>query len=108
LLGHWTYLFIILAPGFVFNLVVWATWWKFLKPRRKAIAAMILISSAYWGVLDLIAIRGLGIWSFQAEHITGIRALGLPIEEWALFFASGGFIIPLLYVFMGRNKVKLA
>lgn len=103
-MGKLTYLFIILAPGFVFNLVVWGRWWRLLWPKRRAIATIIAASSAYWVVLDLIAVYGLQIWNFRPEHICGLFLLGLPIEEWVLFLASGGFIVPLVYVFLSQRK----
>jgi lycopene cyclase domain-containing protein len=104
MLGRFTYLFIILAPGLVFNLVTWGIWWRVLVPRINVIATTILISTAYWGILDLIAVRGLGIWSFRPEHISGLTILSLPLEEWVLFLASGGFIVPLIFVFLDRSR----
>ncbi|RYG59606.1 hypothetical protein EON80_25535 [bacterium] len=104
MLGKYTYLFIIGAPGLIFNLFFWSRWKKLLRPRLKAIVATIGITTAYWAVLDNIAVHPLGIWGFKPEHVTGVQLLGLPIEEWVLFVMSGGFIVPLVIIFVAKYR----
>lgn len=106
--GKLAYFTIILVPGLVFNLAVWGIWWRTLLPRARAIFSTILVITAYWGALDLVAIRLLGIWTFRPEHTTGLMALSLPLEEWTLFVVSGGFIVPLIFVFADRQRAAKA
>ncbi|MCC2631700.1 MAG: hypothetical protein K0S20_399, partial [Patescibacteria group bacterium] len=91
--GEFTYLAIILVPGLLANLGLWAFGGSRLKPHAKAILTTVIAITLYWAAIDFVAIRFLGIWTFRPEHTTGIMILGLLLEEWLLFILSGGMAV---------------
>lgn len=90
---HYTY-FLILACSFAgpFLLsfdkkVAFYKKWKFLFPAM-IIPALLYIIWDYYFILK-------GVWSFNAEYITGIKLFNIPLEE-ILFF----FVVPYCCVFI--------
>ncbi len=73
------------------------------RPRRL-VATLIPILSVF-GVWDLIAAHR-GHWWWSAELVTGVRLLGLPLEEW-LFFLVIPLCVLLTYEVLGSQKVNL-
>lgn len=79
--------------------------WKYFLPAM-------LISGAIFIIWDIWFTR-IGVWSFNAEYLTGIYLFNLPVEEWLFFFT-----IPYACVFiyecikcwfdvnMGKNLVR--
>jgi len=61
--------------------------WKYVFPAMIIPALLYIVWDVYF--------TKLGVWSFNEEYITGIKLLGLPIEE-ILFF----FIVPYCCVFI--------
>lgn len=98
MLGHWTYLVIILVPGFLGIAVTWLLGRKVLRPKLGLIFAIVALLTLYLAGLDLIAIHTLHIWSFRAEDVTGIRIAGDHLEEWVLFIVTQAFIVSWAFI----------
>lgn len=71
--------------------------------QLKYLFPAILFSGAIFIMWDL-RFEELGIWRFNAEYVTGIYILNLPVEEWLFFL-----VIPYFGVFIYEVlKVKLS
>lgn len=91
--SHYTY-FLILAASLAGPLALsfdkkvgFYKLWKYVFPAMIFPALLYIIWDAYF--------TKIGIWSFNADYITGIKLFGLPLEE-ILFF----FIVPYCCVFI--------
>ena len=105
MLGHWTYLVIILIPGTIGIIGTWILGRKELVPKLKMIGGIVAVLTLYLVGIDLIAIHLLHIWSFRAEDVTGIRIAGDYIEEWVLFIVTQTFIVSWAFILKERNKI---
>lgn len=79
-----TYLGLILIWAGPVMALQWAFGGDLLLSRWRTIGLAFMLPSLYLWLADRIAI-GLGIWWISPDLTTGIKVLGLPIEE-ALFF----------------------
>jgi lycopene cyclase domain-containing protein len=68
--------------------VAFAKSWKYLWPGM-AITGLVFL---FWDVLFTIY----GVWSFNDKYITGIKFIGLPLEE-ILFFLTVPFSCTFIY-----------
>lgn len=81
---RWLYLGLILAYFSPVFLLQWAFGGDILWAWRRALLLGVLLPTVYlWGA-DLFAIRD-GIWRIADGYTTGLKPLGLPVEE-MLFF----------------------
>lgn len=72
------------------------------KPLR--LAATLLPVVAVFALWDLVAVRR-GHWRWSADQISGVRLLGLPVEEW-LFFIVIPVCAVLTYEAVGRRTTR--
>lgn len=56
----------------------------FFKEWKNLFPAILIIGA--WFIIWDVYFTEWGIWEFNSEYITGIKAFGLPIEEWMFFF----------------------
>ena len=71
--------------------------------RRPArLAATLLPVAAVFAVWDLVAVHR-AHWSWSADQVTGLRLIGLPIEEW-LFFLVIPVCALLTYEVLSRGR----
>ena len=104
MLGHWTYLTIILVPGIIGIVVTWILGRKVLICKVKRIILIVAALTVYLVAIDLLAIHTLHIWSFRAQDVTGIRIAGDYIEEWVLFIVAQTFIISWAFILKEPKK----
>lgn len=69
----------------------WAVGGPQLWRLRRTLAVAVAVPTAYLWLADRLAI-GLGLWRFSPEHTTGLRLLGLPLEE-AVFFLVTNLLV---------------
>lgn len=105
MLGHWTYLTIILVPGTISIVVTWILGRKVLIRKVKRITLIVAALTVYLVAIDLLAIHTLQIWSFRAEDVTGIRIAGDYIEEWVLFIVTQTFIVSWTFILKEPKKI---
>lgn len=74
--------------------------------RPVRLASTLLPVVAIFAVWDLVAVKR-GHWWWSADQITGLRLLGLPVEEW-LFFIVIPLCALLTYEVLGRTAVRTA
>jgi lycopene cyclase domain-containing protein len=98
MLGHWTYLTIILVPGISALIITWILGRQVLAHKIKEIMVTVALLTLYLVVIDLLAIYGLHIWSFRADSVIGIRIAGDYIEEWILFVITQIFIVSWAFI----------
>ena len=80
-----TFLYLLLNIGsvavpFIFSFhpkIKFYTYWKYLFPS-------IFITSAFFIIWDII-FTNYAIWGFNANYLTGIHLINLPLEEWLFF-----------------------
>lgn len=71
------------------------------RPARLALTlAPVVVVFAAW---DLLAARR-GHWWWSTDQVTGVRLLGLPLEEW-LFFLVVPICAVLTYEVIGSRQV---
>jgi lycopene cyclase domain-containing protein len=105
MLGHRTYLTIILVPGIMGIVVTWILGRKVLIPRKvKRIALIVAALTVYLVAIDLLAIHTLHIWSFRAQDVIGIRIAGDYIEEWVLFIVTQTIIVSWAFILKEPKK----
>lgn len=92
-MGHYTY-FVILALSLLGPLALsFDKKVAFYKQWKYVVAAM-LLPALFFIIWDIVFTR-LGVWSFNAEYITGFHIAAIPLEE-ALFF----FVVPYCCTFI--------
>lgn len=104
MLGHWTYLTIILIPGALGIVVTWILGRKVLIHKVKRITLIVAVLTVYLVAIDLLAIHTLHIWSFRAQDVTGIRIAGDYIEEWVLFIITQTIIVSWAFILKEPKK----
>lgn len=108
MLGHWTYLTIILVPGLLGLVVTWVVGRPVLVRKAKAIAITVALLTVYLVAIDMLAIRGLHIWSFRADSVIGIKIAGDYIEEWILFIITQTFIVAWVFILRENKNNELS
>lgn len=68
------------------------------RPRR--LVATLAPVVGVFGLWDIVATQR-GHWWWSAEQVTGLRLIGLPLEEW-LFFLVIPLCVLLTYDVLGR------
>ena len=58
---------------------------------RRALTLVVAVTAFWLSLADDVAIR-LGIWSFGAEHLCGVRVDAVPLEE-IVFFAVTALLV---------------
>jgi lycopene cyclase domain-containing protein len=86
-----TYLGLILAWAGPVLAILWAYAGAEIWARRRTFLAALVPTTLYLWIVDAIAIR-LGIWHISEELSTGLKVLGLPIEE-AIFFLVTNLLV---------------
>jgi len=104
MLGHWTYLTIILVPGIMGIVETWILGWKVLIRKVKRIAPIVAVLTVYLVAIDFLAIHTLHIWSFRAQDVIGIRIAGDYIEEWVLFIVTQTIIVSWAFILKEPEK----
>ncbi|MDX1919058.1 MAG: lycopene cyclase domain-containing protein [Candidatus Caenarcaniphilales bacterium] len=91
--GHnFYYLGITLAWAAPIIALQWLIGGKKLAKSLSLVAYGILIPTIYLCIADRIAI-GWRVWQIEAAYSTGIKLLGLPIEEIVFFFVTNTLIV---------------
>ncbi|MFB6308968.1 MAG: lycopene cyclase domain-containing protein [Haloarculaceae archaeon] len=70
----------------------WGFGWPVLWAHRRRVALAVLVPTAYFSVVDRIAIE-LGIWSLSDRYTTGLALFGLPVEEALFFLVTSLFLV---------------
>jgi lycopene cyclase domain-containing protein len=86
-----TYLGLILAWAGPVLAILWAYAGAEIWARRRTFLAALAPTTLYLWIVDAVAIR-LGIWHISEELSTGLKVLGLPIEE-AIFFLVTNLLV---------------
>ena len=86
-----TYLGLILAWAGPVLAILWAYAGAEIWARRRVFLAALVPTTLYLWIVDAVAIR-LGIWHISEELSTGVKVLGLPIEE-AIFFLVTNLLV---------------
>jgi len=105
MLGHLTYLTIILIPGIPGIVITWILGRKILFKKAKIIFITVGLLTFYLVAIDNIAIHTLRIWSFRKESVTGIFIAGDYIEEWILFFITQTIIVSWTFILKKQEKI---
>lgn len=87
-----TYLGLILVWGTPVLALQWGYGGDFILERWRLLLPAILVPSVYLWVADRIAIA-LGIWWISPELSSGLKVLGLPIEEALFFLMTNLFVL---------------
>jgi len=90
---HYRYMEIILIPGIPAVFITWLIGRKALRKRAKVVAISVLLLTIYCVLIDLVAIRLMGIWSFSASTTVKMRFLGDYVEEWVLFLVTQSLVV---------------
>ncbi len=75
-----------LALSFDRKVAFWRTW-RFFFPGLAVAAALFLAWDVWF--------TDMGVWGFNDRYLTGVRALGLPLEEWLFFL-----VVPYACIFL--------
>jgi lycopene cyclase domain-containing protein len=86
-----TYLGLILAWAGPVLAILWGYAGAEIWARRRTFLAALAPMTLYLWIVDAIAIR-LGIWHISEELSTGLKVLGLPVEE-AIFFLVTNLLV---------------
>lgn len=103
MLGHWTYLAIILPAGLAGLWFTWLVGRTRLAGKARSIALIVAGMTLYLVMIDLVAIRGLHIWWFRPEMVTGVYFFGDYLEEWILFVMTQTFIVGWAFILKCPN-----
>lgn len=86
-----TYLGLILAWAAPILAILWGYAGAEIVARGRVFLAAVAVPTLYLWIVDAVAIH-LGIWHISEEQSTGIKVLGLPIEE-AIFFLVTNLLV---------------
>lgn len=100
--GHATYLFFELGWALPVLALQWALAWRRLWARRRAIALVALVATAYLSVADGVALRS-GIWRIHASRTVGVTLGPVPIEECIFFLVTDLLIVQSLILLEKRR-----
>ncbi|GAC1438290.1 MAG: hypothetical protein NVSMB65_12600 [Chloroflexota bacterium] len=104
--GHATYLVFELVWGLPVLALQWVVGWTVLWRSRARWAAAALLATAYLCAADGWAIAD-GIWSINPARSTGLRPLGLPIEEAIFFLLTNLMVVQTIILVRDRDDVWL-
>ncbi len=103
MLGHYTYLFLIVVWAVPIIVAQWAVGWRVLRSNWRAGLASIFIATLWLTVADSVALRA-GTWVIVAEYSTGIFLPGrVPIEEAVFFLVTNTLIVQALLLLRARE-----
>jgi lycopene cyclase domain-containing protein len=105
MLGHFTYLYIILIPGITALVTTWILGRKILFKRVKIIFLIVTLLTFYLVAIDNIAIHTLKIWSFRKDSVTDIWIAGDYLEEWILFIITQTIIVSWAFILKYQEKI---
>ncbi|MEZ3115994.1 lycopene cyclase domain-containing protein [Halobaculum sp. MBLA0147] len=95
---RWTYLGAILVWAAPIVALQWAVGGTYLLRAWRPWVVGVGVPTLYlWGI-DRLAI-GLGVWTISAEFSTGLKLLGLPIEEAVFFLVTNLLVVYGLVLF---------
>ncbi len=102
-MGKWSYgiwqLLSIVLPAALLTL----TYWRYIKPARKAIAFSILAALLFGWPWDLVMIKG-EVWQFNPQYIFGFWLLGIPLEEFAFIITTTWLFCVLTLVLYHKRR----
>ncbi len=93
------YLGAILAWAGPILAIQWGFGSSYLWKIKEYLALMIAVPTLYLWVADRIAI-GIGTWVISETYTTGLKIIGLPVEEALFFLVTNIFIVQGLVLYM--------
>lgn len=106
MLGHFTYLTIILVAGIPAIVITWMLGHKILSMKLKRIFLIVAMMTVYLVAIDNIAIHALKIWSFRSDSVVGIWIAGDYLEEWVLFFITQTVIVSWAFMLKKEQTIE--
>lgn len=96
--GGWYYLGAILVWACPILALQWAVGANYLLRSPKPWITAVTIPTLFLWAIDRIAI-GIGIWTISTDHSTGVKLLGLPVEEAVFFLVTNLLVVTGLVLF---------
>jgi lycopene cyclase domain-containing protein len=108
MLGHWTYLILILGWAGPIIIVQWLIGADLLIQRWKVLIPGILIPTLYLTFVDSFALRA-GTWTISPQHSVNIflPLIGVPIEEAIFFLVTNTLIIQGLILILDHSRMQV-